>query len=57
MDPDPEGELDYTTGEDEILDEEEDILEIELINEELPALLLDAELELFAASISQEDHD
>lgn len=45
MDPDPEGEMEYTTD-DNAEEEEEDPIELEVIQGELPALLLDAELDI-----------
>lgn len=45
VDPDPEGDMEYTT-EDDLEDEEEEAVEFEAIQNEIPGLLMEAGLDL-----------
>lgn len=54
MDPDPEGDMDYATGDDDG-DDDDDPLDFDTIEGELPALLLDAELGLLGVPIEDEE--
>lgn len=54
MDPDPEGDMDYITADDDG-DDDDEPLDFETIEGELPALLLDAELGLLGVPIEDDD--
>lgn len=54
MDPDPEGDMEYTSADDEI-DDDDELLDIETLEGELPALLLDAEMQMMEAIPGSDD--
>lgn len=56
MDPDPEGDMEYTSADDEV-DDEDELLDIETLEGELPALLLDAEMQMMEAIPGSDDED